>query len=42
MTAAAEPPVPLLSAKLTAPPMPGRVVARPRLFALLDQGCSGP
>ena len=30
--------MPLLSSKLAAPEMPGRVVARPRLFALLDAG----
>jgi len=34
--------VPLLAAKLAAPPMPGQVVARPRLFRLLDQGVRGP
>ena len=39
---AAEASLPLLAAKLAAPPMPGQVVARPRLFGLLDQGVQGP
>ncbi len=34
--------MPLLSSKLAAPHMPGRVVARPRLFALLDTGVERP
>ena len=38
----AEPPLPLLAGKLQAPSMPGRVVARQRLFALLDGGAQGP
>jgi LuxR family maltose regulon positive regulatory protein len=33
---------PLLASKLGAPSMPGRVVARPRLFALLDAGVERP
>src|SRR4029453_5489113 len=33
--------LPLLAAKLAAPSMPGQVVARPRLFRLLDQGVQG-
>jgi LuxR family transcriptional regulator, maltose regulon positive regulatory protein len=33
---------PLLAGKLAAPSMPGRVVARPRLFALLDSGIEQP
>src|SRR4029453_15209112 len=39
---AAETPLRLLAAKLAAPSMPGQVVARPRLFRLLDQGVQGP
>jgi LuxR family transcriptional regulator, maltose regulon positive regulatory protein len=42
MTAAEPSGPPLLAGKLAAPPMPGRVVARPRLFALLDQGVRRP
>ena len=38
----AEPPLPLLAGKLHAPSMPGRLVARQRLFALLDNGVRGP
>ena len=34
--------MPLLASKLTAPSIPGRVVARPRLFALLDAGVERP
>ena len=34
--------VPLLASKLAAPRRPGRVVARPRLFALLDTGVERP
>jgi LuxR family transcriptional regulator, maltose regulon positive regulatory protein len=33
---------PLLASKLAAPSMPGRTVARPRLFALLDAGVERP
>ena len=33
---------PLLASKLAAPSMPGRMVARPRLFALLDAGVERP
>jgi LuxR family maltose regulon positive regulatory protein len=34
--------MPLLASKLAAPSMPGRMVARPRLFALLDAGVERP
>ena len=34
--------MPLLAGKLAAPSLPGRVVARPRLFARLDAGVQGP
>jgi LuxR family transcriptional regulator, maltose regulon positive regulatory protein len=34
--------MPLLASKLTAPSMPGRMVARPRLLALLDAGVTRP
>src|SRR5215217_4782616 len=38
----AESGVPLLAGKLAVPRRPGRVVARPRLFALLDTGVERP
>jgi LuxR family transcriptional regulator, maltose regulon positive regulatory protein len=34
--------MPLLASKLTAPSMPGRMVVRPRLLALLDAGVTRP
>ena len=34
--------MPLLSSKLAAPSVPGRQVARPRLFSLLDEGAERP
>jgi LuxR family maltose regulon positive regulatory protein len=34
--------LPLLTSKLAVAPLPGAVVARPRLFALLDTGVAGP